>query len=292
MTINGDMTIESALYAATKQLLDNKSILSPRLDSEVLLCHLLACSRIDLLLKKDSVLEKDVKEAFWALVLRRYKNEPVSYLTNQKEFMSLDFFVEAGVLIPRPETEMLVEFIIDKLKETASPTILDLCTGSGAIAVSLAHYLKHARVTAIDKFDVCTKTAQKNSEMHGLSNRMQVLKADIFEDLPITESFSCIVSNPPYIEREVLTSLPEDVKNYEPEYALDGGNDGLCFYRCITELSKDLLLPKGLLVFEIGYDQGESVPKIIEESNLFSDITVMRDLAGQNRMVTAIKRDL
>lgn len=289
MTTNGNKTIASALLTATKQLMQNESISTPRLDCEILLSFLLQCERIDLLTNRDTVLNQDVYEAFFALVKRRLQNEPISYLTGEKEFMSLPFSVSPGILIPRPETELLVEYIIENLKDISNPTILDLCTGSGAIAVSVAYYLMQSQITAVDKYDVCISVANQNAKAHGVSDRVDVKRADIFDDFSGYDSFHCIVSNPPYIQKHVLSSLPKDVADFEPMYALDGGDDGLVFYRRIAEIAKDKLLAKGLLVLEIGFDQGKDVSDILKESNAFYDVQVVKDYAGLDRMVTAIK---
>lgn len=290
MTINGNITIDTALKDAIKELSENKTISTPRLDCEILLCFLLNCKRIDLILNKDSILQKDVYAVFAELVNRRLQNEPVSYLTGKKEFMSLDFFVEPGILIPRPETEFLVEYIIENLKDKKNPTVLDLCTGSGAIAVSIAHYIPNASVTAVDKFDICVSTAQKNADALSVSDRVSVILADVLEDFTCSDTFQCIVSNPPYIQKDVLSTLPKDVKDFEPMYALNGGEDGLVFYRRIIEISEKLLVPNGILVFEIGHDQGYDVSRLLENSNMFLDISVTKDYAGLDRMVTAKKR--
>lgn len=290
MTTNGKKDLNSVLFSGIKLLSENESILSPRLDAEILLCHLLNLERIDLVLKKDMVLSDEMYSAFSAYIERRCKNEPVSYITGEKEFMSLTFRVLPGVLIPRPETELLVEQIADVFREHPAPLVLDLCTGSGAIAVSLAHYLEKASVVAVDKFDVCVKTAKQNAENLGVSERVKIIKADVFQELPIDKKFDCIVSNPPYIEKEVLSTLPKDVKNHEPMYALDGGKDGLDFYRRITDVADSLLKPGGLLAFEIGYDQGKSVPDLIEETKAYEDIQTSKDYAGQDRIVTAYKK--
>ncbi len=291
MTTNGNMTIGEALSVAAKELSEAENFTTPRLDCEILMGHLLNCARIDLILNRDKQLSAKEQNTFFSLIKRRLKHEPVSYITHSKEFMSLTFFVEKGVLIPRPETEMLVECIIKKYEKSECVSILDLCTGSGAIAVSLAYYLKNARLTAVDKFDVCIKAASKNIAQYALTDRISLEKADILNGFYTEQKFDCIVSNPPYIKKADLASLPADVKDFEPKYALDGGGDGLVFYRTITEFAANNLLPDGNLVFEIGFDQGESVKKIIEDSNAFYSIELTKDLAGQDRMVTAIKGD-
>ncbi len=292
MTINGKKTIKEALFCAVDFLSQDESISTPRLDCEILMSGLLNCSRIDLILKGDTLLDFDVQKAFFDMVERRKHHEPVSYITAKKEFMSLDFWVSPGVLIPRPETEFLVEYIVGKFKPHKSPMILDLCTGSGAIAVSVAYFLKNATVTAMDKYEICVSAAKKNAEANSVAERVQVVQADIFRPIPIENKVQCIVSNPPYIRRSVLSSLPDDVAKYEPEYALDGGDDGLIFYRRITELAKEKLENGGLLVFEIGFDQAEEVSEILKESNMFQHIEITKDYAGLNRMITAEKKGL
>lgn len=289
MTINGDNTIGAALGEAANMLSAVKTIYSPRLDSEVLLAYLLNCSRIDLVLKRNEKLTRNTCTQFFKLIERRKKCEPVSYLTHRKEFMSLSFFVQEGVLIPRPETELLVEFIIHTFQNTEDLSVLDLCTGSGAVAVSLAYYLKDVKIVAVDKFDECINTARVNIERHGVGGKVQLVQADVFKTFALAHKFQCIVSNPPYIKRSCLASLPPDVKNYEPSAALDGGDDGLKFYRRITDLAEENLLPGGLLAYEIGCDQGASVKNIIEKSGAFHSVTITKDLAGLDRMVTAFK---
>jgi len=289
MTISGNMTIKDALSYGTKMLSEIDSIDVPLLECEILLAHILNLDRIKLYLDRDRILKESEKEAFLSVLKRRIEHEPVSYITNQKEFMSLSFYVEKGVLIPRPETETLVELMIDELKNMKDISILDICTGSGSIAVSLAYYLKDSELTAIDKYDVCIKTAKINAEKYNLTDRINLIKADILNDNILDKKYDCIVSNPPYIKNETLSSLPDDVKNYEPEYALDGGDDGLIFYRKITSIAESNLKEDGLLFFEIGFDQGKDVCDILNKSGKFKNIKIIKDLAGLDRIVTAVK---
>ncbi len=291
MTINGKKTVSEALKDAVAILSTDKSFTSPRLDCEILLAFVLNCTRMDLIFHHNQQLLNKQQSRFFSYVQRRLNHEPISYLTNEKEFMSLSFFVQKGVLTPRPETELLVEYIINQYKTIDEPYILDLCTGSGAIAVSLAYYLKNSRVTAVDKYEVCLKVAKKNALKHGCSERIDWVKADILKQFNIDGKFHCIVSNPPYIKKHVLSSLPDDVKCFEPEYALDGGQDGLLFYRKITSFATDHILPGGKLVYEIGYDQGIDVKNIIKEMHSFHTIDIIKDYAGLDRMVIATKED-
>lgn len=281
---NGKITVDQALKNAIITLTNNKSIETPRLDAEVLLCYVLKCDRIHLVINKDKALTEDENDTYLSYIERRSTNEPISYITGIKEFMSLDFNVSKGVLIPRPDTEILVEKLIDIYKGKKA-TILDLCTGSGAIAISLAYYLKDASVIAVDKFDVCVNCAKQNAEKIGVS--IEIIKEDVLNDFNFDTDIDCIVSNPPYIETDVLSTLSSDVKDYEPEYALDGGVDGLIFYRKITDFAKKKLNSGGILAYEIGYNQATAVKEIITNTNYFDNIEILRDLSGNNRVVLA-----
>ena len=285
---NGKNTVATVLNDAVATLSLNKRLETPRLDAELLLCYILDCKRIDLIINKDKILDEKTILIFNNYVNRRVKNEPISYITKTKEFMSLEFDVTDGILIPRPDTEILVEEIINIYKDK-DVKILDLCTGSGAIAVSLACYLKKARLVAVDKFDVCLKTASKNAVKHHVDDRVSVVKSDVLESVEVDDKFDCIVSNPPYIKSDVLPTLSADVKNYEPMYALDGGNDGLIFYRKITDYAKENLITSGILAFEIGFDQASDVMTIIKNTDCFKNIRLIRDLAGLDRVIIAEK---
>lgn len=287
MTTNGNITIAKVLRQGALTLSKNKTIETPRLDAEVLLCCVLKCERISLVINKDKSISSSEYDTYLSYIQRRHNNEPVSYITGTKEFMSLNFDVCEGILIPRPDTEILVEKIIEIYKDK-SVKIVDLCTGSGAIAVSLAYYLKKSTIFAVDKYDVCVDCARKNAIKAGVS--IDAFKADVLKDFNLEESIDCIVSNPPYIESEILSTLPSDVKNFEPEYALDGGNDGLVFYKKITEIASKNLKTGGVLAYEIGYNQGQSVSEIIDGTNCFDNIQIIKDLSGLDRVVLAEKR--
>jgi len=289
MTNGKKITISTAIKDAVDILSLNKSIETPRLDTEVLLSYVLKCDRIYLAINSAKNMSEYDYEQFLTLINRRAENEPVSYITGTKEFMSLNFKVKPGVLIPRPDTEILVEEIINKYKNR-TVSILDLCTGSGAIAVSLAYYIKNSTIFAVDKYDVCIETAKYNAEINSVSNQVNFVKADILDNFNIDKTFDCIVSNPPYIEKDTLPSLPLDVKNYEPMYALDGGDDGLVFYKKIIEFSVNKLSKGGVLAFEIGYNQAESVKELIKETQSFDSVQALKDLAGLDRVIICEKR--
>ncbi len=286
MTTNGNIAIADALNKATATLLENKTLETPRLDAEVLLCYVLNCERISLVINKDKLLSESDNALYLSFIERRKKNEPISYITGKREFMSLEFDVAQGILIPRPDTEILVEKIIDIYKGKKA-NILDLCTGSGAIAVSLAYYLNNSLVSAVDKYDICVETARKNAAKNHV--KINVIKADVLNDFEFGD-VDCIVSNPPYIETDTLTTLPSDVKDFEPMYALDGGADGLIFYRKITDFAAKKMNSGGILAYEIGYNQAHAVKEIIDHTICFKQVEIIKDLSGLDRVILAEKR--
>jgi len=277
------MVISEALQQATLRL-QSAGIESPRLDAEVLLAFLLKKERLYLVLHRDETLSHEVETQFFSLVRRRADCEPVAYLLGEREFMSLPFFVEPGVLIPRPDTETLGECVLSRYSSSQALSMLDLCTGSGAIAVSLAHSLPKSHVTACDVSPLCLKVAHKNAENNGVSERITLKQWDILAPCPFAERFDCIVSNPPYIPSSVLCTLDRDVRDYEPALALDGGDDGLLFYRRLIALASSLLKKGGLLAFEVGHDQADAVMAEMEE-NGFANCEKIKDLSGIFRVV-------
>lgn len=281
------MVIEEALRQATVALAAAENE-SPRLDAEVLLAALLQKERLFLLLHRKDALPPDTERVFWEQIDRRRRGEPVAYIVGQREFMSLSFAVRPGVLIPRPDTETLVEFVLEQCPKDKEAAILDICTGSGAIAVSLAHYLPHARVTAWDISPVCLQTAAHNAAANGVADRVTVCERDAL--LPFNESvrFDVIVSNPPYIPDAVIQTLAPDVRDHEPHLALAGGKDGLVFYRHLVHEAPKLLRPGGLLTFEVGHDQAEAVAAMAEQEGGFTAVGTRCDLAGVRRVVYGI----
>ncbi|MBR5157677.1 MAG: peptide chain release factor N(5)-glutamine methyltransferase [Clostridia bacterium] len=258
-----------------------------RLDAEVLLAYLLKKERVWFAIhSKDKPDEKTVFD-FRNLIERRKSGEPVAYITGTREFMGLPFKVKKGILIPRPDTETLVEAVLNEnLPQNAK--ILDLCTGSGAIAVSLAYYMKQSSVCAVDISDICIKTATENAEINGVLNRVEFKQADVLYDELNFEKADALVSNPPYIESAELDDLMKDVKDFEPSLALDGGSDGLVFYRKIVSLLPKLLNDGGLVAFEVGHNQADSVCDILKEQGC-TDVKTVCDLAGIKRVVMAYK---
>lgn len=282
------MVIGALLKEATEKL-SVAGIETARLDSEVLLSFLLKKDRLYLLINKNQETEVEIEKSFRELVERRAKNEPVAYIVGSREFMSLDFSVAPGVLIPRPDTETLVEFVMETLPKDKEMQVLDICTGSGAIGVSLAHYLPKTQVTAIDISDVCVKVATENAEKNGVAARFTAKKQDAFS-LTGEALYDCVVSNPPYIPSAIIPTLEKDVAAFEPHLALDGGSDGYVFYRHLTKVSASLLKSGGLLAFEVGHDQAEAVEALLKEEKAYKITGTRQDLAGISRVVYGIKQ--
>lgn len=280
------VTIEKLLKDGI-EIISQREFNSPKLDAELLLAYLLNKDRIYLHLNRKKEISEDIKEDFYQLAKKRNEGYPLQYITNSQEFMGLDFFVQEGVLIPRPDTETLVEKAI-KIANTKynkqEIKILDIGTGSGAIAISLAYYLKNSRVTGIDISDIALETTNINVKKHNLCN-IKVLKKSIFDDNFDGEKYHIVVSNPPYIERDTIENLQAEVSLYEPKLALDGGRDGLNYYRRIVEVFSKIHESQGILSVEIGYNQKEAVEDIFMKSGLFKTIETDKDLSGNDRVV-------
>jgi release factor-specific protein-(glutamine-N5) methyltransferase len=280
--------IEDLINSGTVTLKD-KGIDTARLDAELLLGSVIEKERVYLIThKEEEVSEEDTKKYF-DLIEKRRNKMPVKYILNKCEFMGLNLYVEEGVLIPRDDTEILVEEVLKLIDESEEKYICDLCSGSGAIGIALASFRQNIKVDLIDYYPIPEKVSLINIQKTNLENRVTFVKSDLLEK-PIEEKkiYDIIVSNPPYIEEEEISKLMEDVKNYEPHTALSGGIDGLDFYKKIISQSREVLRTYGILAFEIGYNQGESVKSLMEE-NYFKDVRVIKDFAGLDRIVIAVK---
>ena len=278
------MNIGSLLNLATK-MLKSKEIDTARLDSQLILGKVLNKDKIYLMINSNKEVEKEKEEEFLNLINKRMENMPVRYILEEVDFMGLDFYIEEGVLIPRSDTEVLVEEVLKIIEEDEKLYVCDLCSGSGAIGISLAYYRKNIMVDLIDFYEKPEKISKKNIIKNNLENQVKFIKSDLLKE-PIKElkKYDIIVSNPPYIKEDVIETLMDDVKNYEPKSALSGGDSGLIFYERIVEESKKVLKENGILAFEIGYDQGDSVSNIMK-NNGYIDIKVVKDLAGLDRVV-------
>lgn len=262
---------------------------TPQLDAEVILSSLLERDRSYLYLNRDMKIDKTLEEEFFRRIERRKMGEPVQYITGIQEFMSLDFKVKPGVLIPRGDTEILVEEVLKHLNKMENPIVADVGCGSGAISVSLAKY-STALVYALDIMETPLEVTEYNAIKNDVSDRVKVIRSNKLEAL-IEKGVKLdgVISNPPYIRRGVIASLMREVKDFEPLEALSGGEDGLDFYRDITSESLKVLKPGGFIAYEIGHDQRVEVSEILN-NNEYSDVVCIKDLAGLDRVVMGWRR--
>ena len=264
---------------------------NPRLDAEVLLGHLLEKSRLQLYLHFEMPVFQEHLTLFRELIKKRIARTPVSYLTNQKEFMSLDFYVDERVLIPRPETEQLVETILTTKTENPQ-RLLELGTGSGAIAASLALQQPEWEIVATDISEPALVVARKNAETHACTAQIEFLSGDLFEPIDAVNTngnprFDWIVCNPPYIKNTERDTLSPDVRDYEPEIALFAGADGLAVIRRLIAEAPKYLAPNGKLILEIGEMQADSVRALIDAESAYCTYKVLKDYAEKERIVLA-----
>lgn len=279
-----EMTITELLDEGTKILL-NVDKENARLDATLLLGYIIGRDRLYILTHGEENINNNDKKKYLELIEKRKLKMPIKYILGSCEFMGLDFDVEEGVLIPRGDTEILVEEVLNHIDDDEKLDVCDLCSGSGAIGISLAHYRRNINVDEIDYFEKPEKITIKNIKKHKLEDRIRFIKSDLLKVvIDEDKKYDIIVSNPPYIKEEEIRTLMDDVKRYEPHSALSGGEDGLIFYRRIVNESKILLKGKGILAFEIGHDQGDEVKTLMEENN-FKDVRVIKDLAGHDRVV-------
>ena len=281
------MTISEAIRRGMIEL-KNENIEEPKLKSRLLMQSTLNQTRQYVIVNDMEELDEIRQKQYFSAIKLLKKGIPIEHITHQKEFMKLNFFVDKNVLIPRQDTEILVEEVIKIAQKTNAKKILDLCTGSGAIAVSLAKYLPQSEITAIDISNDALKIAKKNAVSNNVENQITFISSDMFTNLN-EERFDIIVSNPPYIKTNVIGNLDIQVKN-EPHIALDGGNDGLYFYKKIINESYKYLKYKGYLCLEIGFDQKIDVIELIENTNNFDGTYSKKDLYDNDRIIiTQIK---
>jgi release factor glutamine methyltransferase len=310
------VALRCGLLRAT-QLLREAGIENASLDAEVLLRHVLAIETEHLYLNGDRLLGEPELALFWGLIERRARREPVAYITGNKEFWSLDFLVTPDVLIPRPETERLIEVSLELARKTEQGAwsgehgagnqepeisaqcsmlfapcalrVLELGTGCGAVAVSLAKELPEAEIVAIDVSAGALEVARKNAARHG-SRQIRFCPGDLFEAIAeARDGFHLIVSNPPYVRSGELRMLPRDIRDWEPVIALDGGTDGLDYYRRIALDAHRYLVDGGYVVLEIGADQGAEVCDLFSLMDRYAAPALYQDFSGRDRVVAARK---
>lgn len=287
------VTIREALVRAV-ELMGQREYANPVLDAQLLLAYTLDSDKNYIYTHMNTVVDERVLEEFYKHVKLRAVGYPLQYILKSQEFMGLEFKVDRGVLVPRPDTEILVERIIELCKERYSDReqirILEIGTGSGAIAISLAHYIENALVYAVDVDDIPYETAVENAKKNKLENRVIFLKGSLFEPIDKLEEqmFDIIVSNPPYIRTDEIEGLQIEVASYEPKLALDGGTDGLDFYRAITQGSLAYLSNRGVLAYEIGHDQAVDVSNLMKED--YTDIEIIKDYGKNDRVVIGYRK--
>ncbi|QOV88154.1 peptide chain release factor N(5)-glutamine methyltransferase [Humisphaera borealis] len=280
----------------TTAFFNRKTVDAPRLSAELLLSHVLNQPRIKLYTDYERPLTDAELSAFRDLVKRAGEHEPIAYLTGKAYFFGLELAVTRDVLIPRPDTETLVENVLQMARmETGkeSPRVLDLCTGSGCIACAIAKQLKTSQVLAVDLSPAAVEVARRNVELLGLSDRVTVEQGDLYEPLSRVvdaRPFDLIVANPPYIASADIAALDPSVKNFEPVSALDGGADGLDLHRRILDQADDRLVPGGRIYLEIAFNQGEQAMALVATYDQLESATLLKDYGGNDRVISARRK--
>ena len=279
------MNIEEILKKEINNLKEN-NIDNSTLKAKILLANILNVKKEYLLIHSKEEVKQEDKIKYENCIKELIKGKPLQYITNKQEFMGLNFYVDENVLIPQPDTEILVEKAIEIAETTQKNKILDMCTGSGCIAISLAKKINNAQITAVDISNSALNVANKNAINNNVENKIKFINSDMFNN--IEEKFDIIVSNPPYIETETINKLEIEVQN-EPHVALDGGIDGLKFYKIIANNAFEYLNENGYLLLEIGYNQQESVTQLLQDTGKYKNIETIKDLGGNYRVVIARK---
>lgn len=257
---------------------------TPDLDARALLMAATGFTHTDLITRSREILPTETLKRLTDYAARRVGGEPIDHILGYREFYGRRFKISKDVLSPRPETEMMVETALDVLKTKPKARILDLGTGSGAIVISILAETKHVQGVAVDLSEAALGIAKENADAHKIGGRLTLLEGSWFA--PVSGQFDIILSNPPYITAEAMENLDIEVAGFDPELALRGGEDGLTAYRAIIADAADYLRPDGLLLFEIGFDQGKSVSDLLTKA-AFVDISVYKDLSGHDRMIKA-----
>lgn len=273
-----------------KNQLEQAGVEDAAIDCKLLYCHMTKVSSSQLILQYQKILQDSLCEEYFRLLDKRASGVPLQYIIGTQEFMGFEFLVNENVLIPRQDTETLVEKAIEIIRENNIKEVLDLCTGSGAIGISLCKICPELKVTCSDISEKALSVAKLNRDQLGCKNKIKFAKGDLLEPFKgkmKNKKFDMIISNPPYIRSDVIPTLQREVKDHEPMMALDGGEDGLDFYKRIINDSSKNLKKGGVLIFEIGHDQKDVIVDIIEETEMFENIIAYKDLAGRDRIVKA-----
>jgi len=280
------MNIEIAIKNANKELKKN-NISSASLDSELLLSKVIKRDRKFILLNPDKKLDKSDQESFKDLIIKRAKGKPLAYLTGIKSFWNYDFKINNKVLIPRPDSEIIIEQVLDIYKNKNNLNFLEIGIGSGCLALSILKEKKSFLATGVDLSQDCIEICRYNANQLRVGNRIKLLKSDV--DNLNFHKYDFIISNPPYIKKFDLNKLNKEVKEYEPKLALDGGLEGISVIRKVIKKSAELIKTRGKLILEIGYDQKASVKKMLNENNFYIN-KVIKDLAKNDRCIVSTKK--
>lgn len=272
--------------------LKQANIADASIDAERLLMYLMNENRTFIYLHRNDGTDENHADAYFELIDRRAEGEPLQYIVGEQEFMGLSFNVNEAVLIPRQDTETLVETALSFAKnKKGSISILDMCCGSGAIAISMAYFLPKSKLTACDISEAALNVARSNAKKNGVEKKINFIESDLYMPVqkkkPMKDKFDMILCNPPYIPSYVIPTLQREIKDHEPVAALDGGKDGLDFYRKMVTDSAVHLKKGGYILFEIGHDQADDVTALLEEEGCYKDIFTHKDMARSDRVITA-----
>lgn len=260
-----------------KQKVEDASIIS-----RILMQYVLKIDRNKLIINKNDNVDINKENEYKEYIEEIIKGKPVQYITNNQEFMRLNFYVDENVLIPQPDTEILVEEVIKSIDIKENIEILDMCTGSGCIGISLAKNIKNTKVTLVDISKEAIETAKKNAIQNEVENKITFIQSDMFEN--VKGKFDIIVSNPPYIKTNIIQTLDKQVQN-EPHIALNGGEDGLDFYKILINEAHKYLKKDGKIFLEIGYDQKQEVESLAKQSKHYKKIETIKDLSQNDRVI-------
>ena len=277
--MNSEITLK-VLYKNICEVLSEQDVPDYEYDAKVLIEHFCGIRRMDFVLYPDKIIEESMLNNTMQATMKRAKRYPLQYIVGHQEFMGLDFKVNESVLIPRQDTEILVEYLLDKCR---GKSVLDMCTGSGCIAISLCKLASSAKVTAVDISKDALEVAKENAKNNDAD--VEFVQSDLFENIH-NKCFDVIVSNPPYIPGEVVKTLMPEVRDYEPNLALEASDAGLYFYKKISKETKNYLNEGGIIAYEIGCEQAKDVTEILL-ANGYKDVVVLKDYAGLDRVVAA-----
>lgn len=275
------MKIEELLRYG-KEKLEKQKVEDASIISRILMQYVLKIDRNKLIINKNDNVDINKENEYKEYIEKIIKGKPVQYITNNQEFMKLNFYVDENVLIPQPDTEILVEEVIKSIDIKENIEILDMCTGSGCIGISLAKNIENTKVTLVDISKEAIEIAKKNAIQNGVENKVTFIQSDMFEN--VKGKFDIIVSNPPYIKTDIIQTLDKQVQN-EPHIALDGGEDGLDFYKILINEAHKYLKKDGKIFLEIGYDQKQEIESLAKQSKHYKKIETIKDLSQNDRVI-------